>query len=165
MSGEQARDPRQTTFLKVNIRTDHGWTEAIVCNISAHGMMLRGEDLPARGSFIEIAGGPVAVAGQVRWALAGRCGIRTRETIDLAALLGDPATAEARANLTGEVSRYTKGPRSRPARDGKAAARALDFGLTVALLLGGVWLLGTTVTGILRQPLERVDSQLAATRS
>ena len=42
MSGEQARDPRRTTFLKVNIRSDHGWTEAIVCNISAHGMMLSG---------------------------------------------------------------------------------------------------------------------------
>ena len=165
MSGEQARDPRRTTFLKVNIRSDHGWTEAIVCNISAHGMMLRGDSLPGRGSFVEIASGPVAMAGQVRWSLAGRCGIRTREMIDLAALIGEQARGETLAVPGGAKAAYATGPRSRPAADGKAVARALDFGLTLALLVGGAWLLGTAVTGMLGRPMARIDSELSSPAS
>lgn len=161
MPGEQAREPRRTTFLKVNIRSDHGWTEAIVCNISSHGMLLRGEGLPGRGSIIEIAGGSVAMAGQVRWSLAGRCGIRTREMIDLAALAGEQAGGEALAAPAGGAVRYAAGPRARPAADGKAMARALDFGLTLALLVGGAWLLGTAVTGMLGRPMAELGSELA----
>jgi hypothetical protein len=164
MQGEAKRDPRRATFLKVYVRSDNGWSEAVLCNVSAHGMMLRGDDLPRRGNFIEIDSGTVTVVGQVRWALAGRCGIRTREAVDLGALLGDHPQGERHSAPAGPVVRYAAGPRSRPATDSKAMARALDFGLTVALLAGGAWLLGTTVTGLFGTPLEQVKAELAPHR-
>lgn len=164
MSGEQARDPRQTIFLKVNIRSRHGWTEAIVCNVSAHGMMLRGDQLPGRGSFIEIASGPVALAGQVRWSLAGRCGIRTREVVNLSALLGEQAAAAA-AQSAGPAARYVAGPRPRPPGDSRLLARAIDFGLTLAFLVGGAFFIGSTVDGLLGKPMAQISSGMAGART
>jgi len=165
MSGPNVREARTATFLQVRIRGDEGWCEAIVCNISAHGMMLRGEGLPGRGKFVEIAGGSLYLAGQVRWSLAGRCGVRTREMIDLAALVGPEAAPERKAAGSAPAPRYTQGPRSRPASDGRALGRALDFGLCLALLAAGAWLLGTSVEGLLGRPLQQIDSQLASAQA
>lgn len=164
MPGETARDPRRSTFLKVHIRADTGWSEAIVCNVSGHGMMLRGEDLPRRGSFIEIASGTVAVAGQVRWSLAGRCGVRTREAVDLATLLGEPAGDDHLAAPPAASRRQGSSPRARPAADGKAMARALDLALTLTLLIAGAGLIGTAVTEMLGKPLDRIGSELRPAR-
>lgn len=164
MSGETARDPRRSTFVKVHVRSDAGWSEAVVCNVSAHGMMLRGDGLPKRCSFVEISSGKVAFAGQVRWSLAGRCGVRTREVVNIAALLGEAGGEDDAAPPAGQVERYSLGPRSRTATDNQALARTLDFVLVLAFMVAGAWLIGTTVTGILGSPLQRVATELAPPR-
>lgn len=163
MAEEPARDSRRNTFLKVQVRSDSGWSEAIVCNVSSHGMMLRGEDLPGRGSFIEIVGGKVSLAGHVRWSLAGRCGIRTREVIDLAALLGTPgsdATPPAPPRRSRPGGEAATSPADRAAQS-RARGRVLDLALTLALLTAGAWLVISAVNGLFAAPLGRIGSELS----
>ena len=82
-----ARQPRQTTFLSARMRSDGGWHDAIIRNVSAKGAMLQLDGVaPPTGSFIELRRATSVIVAQVRWAAADCCGIRTRETIDIDAL-------------------------------------------------------------------------------
>jgi len=161
MSGEPARDRRCTTLLKAHVRSDDGWLDAIVCNVSARGMMLHGEGLPRRGTFIEICSDTLSVAGQVRWSAGDRCGVRTREAIDLAGLLGDHHAPETRTAPRGRVVRVRAAahPADAALRAG-LTARLLDFALVAAFIAGSAWLVAEGVTGFLRDPLERIGTGL-----
>lgn len=159
--GEAARDPRRQTLLKAQVRGDSDWIEAIVCNVSTHGLMLRGEELPRRGTFIEIASGPLIVAGQVRWVLPGRCGVRTREAIDVAALLGEADTTGPRPSIAAAIVQFKQAdhpPRIAPTT---GSARMVDLALTATLVAAAGWLIGTAVLDGLGKPLGRVSSELA----
>lgn len=160
MPGETARDQRRTTLLKAHIRSDDGWCDALVCNVSAHGMMLQGEGLPPRGSFIEICGETLSLAGQVRWSAGDRCGVRTREAINLADLLGDHHAPEAAPAPRGQVVRVRFATPDDTALRAGLAARLLDFALVAAFVAGSAWLMAEGVSGFLRDPLERIGSGL-----
>jgi hypothetical protein len=159
--GEAARDPRRQTLLRAQVRGDGGWAEAIVCNVSAHGLMLRGEELPRRGAFIEIASGPLIVAGQVRWALPGRCGVRTREAIDVAALLGEAGAPGPRPSVASAIVQFKQADRGPHIARTEGSARMVDLALTAALVATAAWLVGTTVLDGLGKPFGRVSSELA----
>ncbi|MFC3173053.1 hypothetical protein ACFOD9_02180 [Novosphingobium bradum] len=163
MMGEAKRDPRRTTLLKAQVRGEHGWSEALVCNLSAHGLMLRGVDLPRRGSFIEISCDKTRAVGQVRWSIGSRCGVRTREAIDPAAWLGHHG--EDRAGCGGApppvVLRPTPQDSAAMAARGALFARLANLLVTATLLAAAAWLAVDAVTGLLGTPLHRIGTQLA----
>jgi hypothetical protein len=81
--------------------------------------------------------------------------------VDLAALVGEATAGE-------QAAAVRKAPAPQPRRSlaerearSRATGRLLDFGLTLAFLAGGAWLIFTTVCGGLGAPLERIGSQLA----
>jgi len=55
-----------------------------VRNISAHGALLEGDNLPPEHKTISLKRGSLASAGHVAWSSARQCGIRFSGTIDVA---------------------------------------------------------------------------------
>lgn len=55
-----------------------------VRNISAHGALLEGANLPAEHKTVSLKRGSLASAGQVAWSNGRQCGIRFSRAIDVA---------------------------------------------------------------------------------
>jgi hypothetical protein len=90
--GLRSREERRTIFLKARLRTDDGWRDVTVANISSRGLMLRCPSAPRRGSFIEVRHRGATIIGRVAWSQGARCGVRAQDVIDIADLLA-PASA------------------------------------------------------------------------
>lgn len=81
------REPRKTTFIQARVLTDAGWCDAIIRNLSSRGAMIEmAGGAPPRGTYVELRRATSVLIGRVIWAAANRCGISTRERIDVAAL-------------------------------------------------------------------------------
>ncbi|TKD51594.1 PilZ domain-containing protein [Sphingomonas baiyangensis] len=81
------REPRKSTFIQARMLTDAGWCDATIRNLSSGGMMLEmAGGAPRRGSYVELRRTTSVLVGRVAWSAANRCGISTRERIDIAAL-------------------------------------------------------------------------------
>lgn len=87
MQNFRERDDRKMTLLRARIRGECGWSDAVILNVSRHGVALTGRKLPDRGSYIEICTGPSKVVGHVRWSSDSTCGVRVSEVIDLGLLV------------------------------------------------------------------------------
>ena len=80
-------DTRHTAMLQGRMR-DAGGTYAVrVGDISPRGMLVVSERPPSRGAIVDIMVNGHHVAGQVRWVSGRRFGLRTRERIDVAAMV------------------------------------------------------------------------------
>lgn len=121
MGSQQAREERRTIFLKVRLRGDDGWRDVTIGNVSSRGLMLRGVSLPPKGAFIEVRHRSVSIIGRVVWAHGSRCGVRTQDAIDVAALLSQSPVQPRKAQL--ERRQVTR-VRHAPAPAHALAARA-----------------------------------------
>jgi len=152
------RKPRHRTYLSARLRYDHGWVDVVICNVSERGMMLKGQGLPRRGTFVEIVVDNLVLAGQVRWARLNRCGIGSRERIDVGLLLGTGLNT-ARPQL-GSPKATLKIPTEDLAARAKWQARAIQFLLTSSFVLAGAVLIASTVCDLLAHPMQQVSSKL-----
>ena len=155
------RKTRRNLLLKAEIRDGAAWSGVTICNVSEHGVMLKGAGLPQRGSFIEIRSNQTLLAGQVRWSGMGRCGVLVRETIDVEALIGDGSTlslqlASARAGETrNRQGRAFHFPCSR------TLGKVIDLVLTAGIVAFVGLAITASVAGALGDPMRRIESRLA----
>lgn len=151
------------------MRTDDGWSDVTICNISSRGLMLKGESSPAKGSYVEIWHRNVCVIGHVRWSHASRFGVRSQDRIDIPALLNSarskpPAGIErrsgARAPTRGEV-----GPDvAAKAEANRAIAKVFEW---LAISIASAVFAGALVTAVgtaLEQPVQRARSALGTSQ-
>lgn len=166
MGEEKPREPRRAVLVTCRMRYDNGWADLTVCNLSLHGLMARCADPPPRGTFVEVRRGAVCVVGQVRWAYAGRLGIRAQDQIDIDGLLGDAPAAK-----NTHASERRQGPRGNdggPPKETSAAlaersrkwGRMFDWAVMTAVVIGAAGLLVTQVHSILSAPLDQIRAAL-----
>lgn len=162
------RDPRKAVSLKSRVHSDEGWADATIANVSARGLMLICEDPPERRSFIEVRHGSACIVGQVMWSDGSRCGVRTRETIDIPALLGQGSPRprnEQQDRRSPERPSNTQSPSYRIIAQHEASTRWGIYLQWGAVALGGVVgavLLAGVVGSFLERSLEPVRSLLGA---
>lgn len=159
MGGTHTRKPRRDTLLTAHLRADTGWAQVVLCNISEHGMMLQGRDLPTRGSFVEVRCGDLTVAGQVRWSSGQRCGVCTREAVIIPGV-SDGLIAPLQAAL-----RQTRksGPMSPELAEqqSRAMVRAINLALAILAMFVAAAFVSGSVLRSLGNPLSRVSNQLS----
>lgn len=97
MSHHRNREPRVTVRLRARLKSDVGWGDMHICNVSSRGMMIRNAPLPPLGSYVEICRGPVSIVARVRWLGHDQFGVQSVEPIDLEALR-DPAAVPIARN-------------------------------------------------------------------
>lgn len=95
MQGWRPREPRTNVIIAVRLRTDEGWFDATVRNVSARGMRLHSLQPLRRNQFVEIARGKTRVAGRIVWSDGAGCGLHTQDRLDLAGLLAGPGASQS----------------------------------------------------------------------
>lgn len=96
MAGLPIREQRKITFTKAYMAVGEEWVEVTIGNISSTGMMVKCNDVPARGASVTIRRRAAGVSGTVQWVNGRRFGLKADEPIDLEAFL---AMSAAEANL------------------------------------------------------------------
>lgn len=84
MTNEDPRsDPRSHVFLMAVLCCGSASFPVRVRNLSMHGALLEGTDLPAEFRTICLKRGSLAAAGQIAWSKDQHCGIRFSSTINV----------------------------------------------------------------------------------
>jgi hypothetical protein len=160
MGQEQGRSPRTTIHLSARLRDNNGWSEVTIRNVSPRGLLLHGAGLPRRGAFIELQSDRIAIVGEVRWSIGGRCGVRVRENIDVDRLLGR-TPCESRGTAPKLVSaRVRSVDAAARAAGSQMAARLIDALLLTGAVIVGAFLIGGMVAAFLARPFGQLAAHL-----
>jgi len=162
MNGASERQPRHAVSFRAHIRDAGEWHEVAICNISGRGLMLKGTCVPPRGAFVEIQRGDLHIIGQVRWSAVGRCGVRTRDPIDLSAFgLGDASMSAPAANFSRTVVSVRRPDAVEIAAQSRLATQAFNLTLAIAVAVSVAYLTGSAVKSALSVPAGQIRHQLA----
>lgn len=162
----RTRENRKSVRISVRVRTDDGWVDATVRNVSNRGMMLHSLQPLRRNQFVEITRGRHRVVGRIVWSNATVCGLHSRESVDIAGLLAPP-TAGASNEREERRARPRGTPQARAIPLGERAAASRALGRTfefafVACAASCVAVIATvSVQEALAAPLEEVRLAMA----
>lgn len=163
------RETRRTVRVKVRVRTDAGWIDATVHNLSERGMSLHCPLPLRRNQFVEIARGRCRVVGRIVWSDQAACGLRAQDAVDIAGFLaGPPAASVGRENDRRAMERIAQRapaaatPLPDRAESARGIGRAFEFAVVLAGIACTVAIAVGSVLEVLGTPLEQVRSALAA---
>lgn len=71
----ERREDRVDLLVRVTLHTDGASSVVRLCNISARGALVEGEDLPATGRTVDLQRGATAVQGRIIWRAGNKAGI------------------------------------------------------------------------------------------
>jgi hypothetical protein len=142
MGTKKPREERRTISLNARLRSDDGWRDVTIGNVSSRGLMLRGSTLPQRGTFIEVRHQDLCIVGRVVWSQGLRAGVRTQEFVDVPMLIGSPTARIRKAGLEKRrVNRtQTRAPPPQSADRAEASRRFARIFEWSAIAAGGVLL-------------------------
>jgi hypothetical protein len=165
MGSQKQRETRQVVFLNARLRTDEGWSDVTICNLSARGLMAKCAKPPPKGAFVEVRRGGSCIVGQVRWSHGLRFGLRSQDRIDTAALHEDPKRTGRRY----ERRETERPPQRKPTRPpalveerSRNLARYLDWAALAAAGIVAAGFLFQTASSTLSAPLQQTRSALTA---
>lgn len=97
--GKQAqREPRTNLFVMGAIYSDSGSAPVRVRNVSPHGALIEGIEIPPAGSQVRLCRGSLSVANAIKWCEARRAGLQFESAVLVADWLpGGRAPAEPSA--------------------------------------------------------------------
>ncbi len=135
------REQRRPVRLSVRYKTDNGWSDAQIRNISSSGMMAVCESPPRRGTYVEFRRGDSIIVGRVMWTCDDRFGLKAQDKINLQSLTASISqstkeTEERRKrDRAGEQLRVARPSAEELAARSAIAARAFQF-VTIAVIAG-----------------------------
>ena len=142
------REPRQAVYLAARVRTERGWIDASIHNVSSHGMLLQSAHPPRPGSYVELRRAANTIIARIVWANGCFFGVRTQELIELGQLCGERCAA-ALDRLGGWNGRERRSP-ERLSHDAqfaanRDAARLTEFAVISTGIVGGLLWAATTL--------------------
>lgn len=167
MSTLNEREPRRPVRLSVRFKTDTGWSDAQIRNISSNGMMAVCESPPRRGTYVELRRGDSIVVGRVMWTCDDRFGLKSQDKINLQSLTASISqntkeSEERRKRArTGEQLRVSAPSPEELAARSEMVARAFQF-ITIVVIAGAaVLILADAAYSIFSEPLASADHVFA----
>ena len=92
--GLKPREPRQTVLIRARMRTDLGWSDATIHNLSSNGLMVEASVPAERGAYIEIRRGRHVIVGRAMWRHGLRFGIRSQDRLAIADIIAEPVATD-----------------------------------------------------------------------
>ena len=160
------REDRRPVTVPARLRSEAGWSDVTIGNVSSRGMMLRCVAPPPQRAYIEVRHQGVCIVGQIVWISGARCGVRTQDLVDVAGLLSQAGRrAPQPANDRRAGARPIEPPRLRSPEERAEASRRLarmfDFAV-VAVAAAGIGTLAATLAfDAFSAPLGQVTRALA----
>jgi len=160
------REQRKTLFVRARLRTEQGWSDVTIANASSRGLMLQ-SPVPLRcNEFIEVRYRHVCIVGRIVWAGGSRCGVRTQDSVDVAAFVSrTPAKARKHGLERRTVMRATA-PRAATAQaleGSRRFARVFDWAVVAIGGSAAAAFVAQVAYSALDAPLARVGAALVGT--
>jgi hypothetical protein len=131
-------------------------------------MLIQAVVPPACGTYVEICCPPHTIVARVVWTNERRFGVHTRETMDVAAIVGEVAPAGSlTANGTSRLSRLAPKPERLSIAEvhqrferSRRLSSAFEFGSLIACSAGAVLIAAGIIYGHLTATFESVTTHL-----
>ena len=160
----RTREARRNVMIKARMRAGTSWNDALILNLSSRGMMVRADQSPDRGSYLEIRRGPHVMVARVVWSKPGRFGVQTQDLVPADNLIGgsEEVNAHAKPGCAGfQERRATPRPAAARHEGSRQRARAAEFG-GIALVCGNAaMLMGSAIFEVVALPLGASQAALA----
>ena len=165
MGSVRPREERRNIFLRARLRSEHGWADVTIGNVSSRGLMLHCTAPLQRNSFIEVRHRSVCIVGRVVWASGAKCGVRTQDSVAVGELLPDGPPKRGKPGEERRAAARAPEVRRRPAAETAEASRrfARAFDWTIIVLAAGAAgaFMTKTAWSVLDSPLAQVQATLA----
>ena len=122
MNEEPRSDPRSHVFLMAALYVGSASLPVRVRNISPHGALLEGSNLPAEHRAVSLKRGSLATAGQIAWSTGKQCGVRFAGSIDVSEWV-DRAGPVGQQRIDATVAEFRSGARPDTERLARARQR------------------------------------------
>ena len=157
------REPRQKLLIRARMRSDSGWADACILNVSSRGMLVQAPKVPAPGSYIEIHRGSYCVVARVAWNSHHRFGVRSQDVLVIGRLLGEQAPAAPATKVGTLVNDRRATPRAsaQEAERNRQRGRTFEFLSAVAIGLTAASAGFGVVAEVLGAPMRAVGAALA----
>ncbi len=167
----KAREQRKRVTTPARIRTDSGWADVTIRDISSRGIGLRSPRAPRRGDYVELCRHHHRLIGRVMWS-DGECfGVLLSDAISVNDLLtsrpGRRNAEERRLRPRRSAAALRPGPDPRVAivsvaQGSQNASRRMHFVAVAAIAGIGAFLVADLASNVLSQALESVSAGLIA---
>lgn len=159
-SAQRSRAVRTSVVVRCRMKTDAGWTDATIHNVSERGLMASTDEPPKAASYVDIRRGTLVIVGRVVWVRGRRFGVRTQDRIRASDLVNEPVVRHRpSADTPCDERRGPSHPDRRIARRSEASRRFASWFQTVAVTLVGCGLaalLAVEAYRTLARPFARV---------
>ena len=167
------REQRQRVTLSAQMRTEAGWTDVTIRDISPHGLGLRCARPPRRGDYVELCRHHHKLIGRVMWSEGEWFGVRLSEPIVIDDLLSSrpvrPRAEERRLRARRRGSlHHAHDPRGAIAsmeQSSQHASRLMHFAAITAIACIGAALAADLAGSLLSQAMDAVSEGLVAGRA
>jgi hypothetical protein len=163
MSAHRGREPRQPVTIGARLRSGQRWSDVVIRNVSARGVMGQCPAPPARGDYVEVRCGAYVIVARVAWAGDDRFGARTQDVIALPDLIAcSQGRVAPAADRRQQPRPATRAPAARSLAERSFASvrlgRAFEF---MSLILAGA-ALATLLGGAAHDALARPAAEVSA---
>lgn len=163
----KAREPRRRVMVAARMRTQDGWSDVLIRNVSSRGMLIETGTVAPKDKYIELRTGHHAVVGRVAWRKQSQFGIHTQDRIDIDALAmrpskpspsGPPKATDERRATPRQVSPEAL---QRTAERSRMLGQATQFVFIGLFVTAAALLVGNQVYDTLASPMRVVTTRLA----
>jgi len=154
------REERLRTLLPARMRSQSGWSDACILNISSGGLLVYSPGEATIGSSVEIRRGANLIIAHVVWRRNQRIGLCSHGRVPIHHLLDNDSVAAAVTSDVAVQAERRKQPRS--SDKSRLQARAMEF---VGTLFVGITLAvaaAAAVADVISTPISVVTAALAA---
>jgi hypothetical protein len=158
-TNQRPREWRRRVILPALLRSDGGWGNVSILNISSRGFLIHASRPTPKGSKVELRHGGFIIQARVIWRKGARAGLATESCVPIEEIL---SLGNGPALQLTAVERTPTDRRAAARRHDESRLRGRLFEFvaiaSVSACIGGCAFALVQVT--LAQPLERVESAL-----
>jgi len=152
-------------MIQARMRDGALWSDALILNMSSRGLLVRSDQSPNRGSYLEIRRGTYLIVARVVWSTAGRFGVQTQDMVPAERLINDPDAAAAPASSikAGQQERRAASRSIETRHDAsRQKARAFEFAAISLVCALVAILIGSAMAKVVAKPLQAAQTAFAA---
>ena len=155
------REQRRKMFIRARVKTDDGWHDASIIDLSRRGMGLQAGIAPRRGAYVEIRRGMHVIVARVMWSVGHRFGVAAQDDIpvDLVAADRPPANPDPRP-ATKSDRRLARRRLAERAEASRTWGRRLQVAVTALVGRAAAMVVAAQVRSALAAPLGQIGAAL-----
>jgi hypothetical protein len=153
------RELRRRVILPALVRSDGGWGNASILNISSRGFLIQASRPTPKGSKVELRHGGYVIQARVVWRNGARAGLATESCVPVEEILS-LGQAPGLQLTAGERSPIDRRVSARRQVDSRIRGRLIEFAAIAALAACAGGCAVGIVHDTLAQPLARVGKAL-----